>query len=184
MPENLHDWRGGIKEGSDDSKTIYEQYFTKASNWLWQLRQARVILFNEWHTAKFSKMGKNGCHARVCVKCVCVMQLIQQRLKITAECNKLCPPTASATFPAPASVPAFATVPATAPTSALPLLPPPSPVPVPAPALARSLWTMATPGTAPIYGTFKIPDSWFLLLQLQLRLVLCATGSSSAAVTT
>lgn len=39
-------------------------------------------------------------------------------------------------------------------------------------------------GTAPFYGTFKIPDSWFLLLQLQLRLVLCATGSSSVAVTT
>lgn len=64
----------------------------------------------------------------MCEVCVCVMQLIQQRLKITTECNKLCPRTASATFPAPATVPAAARAP-----------PPPSPpptVPVPAPALA------------------------------------------------
>lgn len=66
------------------------------------------------------------CVWEVCV-CVCVMQLIQQRLKITTECNKLCPRTASATFPA------LATVPATAPALACG---PPPPVSVPAPALA------------------------------------------------
>lgn len=66
----------------------------------------------------------------MCEVCVCVVQLIQQRLKITTECNKLCPRTASATFPAPA------TVPAAAPASARASTPSPVLVAVPAPALA------------------------------------------------